>query len=903
MINIRIVNAQVDSIWQAYYDSSEVYYNIRDYDQSIELLEKAKLYIEDNYTDYKLDSIYNLTLSDLATVYSLKGNSIKAVSLFLEVEQNYENHPSQNYPLYITCIRNKANLERKLERYHDAKVSFKKVLMLAEEFYGKDHEEYGYILNDLAILNMTLASYDEALLLLLESIEIIIKTKGLNSLEYGNQLNTLATIYKLINQHEKALQTQILALETTKRILGKSNLRFARQLVTLADIYKRLKNYDKAIEIYKEAKSIIETTVGKDHVGNGTCLNNMAVTYRIMGNYKEALPLLKESVNNAIHNNGEYHSVTINRMDNLVSLLLIVGEKDEARFLLLEIMKYRKEKILKIFSISNEKNKMDLIDSFNEIFRQYYSFLYRSEEFNNLTDIFYDDELFFKSIILNNTIQTYEAIENTADNNTIKRLNDWRNLNKILADEMNKPLKARHSGFDSLLVIANIMEEELIMQSPDFMELQRNVTWQDIRKNLKSGEVAIEFVHFNYRIKNWTDSTIYAAMLILPDSENPIWIDLFEEKELVGLFDKANLLDADKEIIAYLYNPKKRHDVTNKNLYQLIWKPLEPYLKNNQKVHFSSSGLLHKIAFAALKDHNDIYLHKRYQLNQLSSTRSIVLPDPDPIKFNLSTASIYGDITYSYDSSYIANIADSTKTNEITGLISKSDTAEVTLRSSIWTSLAGAKIECNEISTIFQKRKVDKAYYKREFATEALFKKQEGKLAPTIIHLATHGYSFSLDANQKDQEQIITGYDLARYSINPLSRAGVVLANGNYMWTTGKRIEGREDGILTALEISRLDLGGTYLVVLSACNTALGDIHNSEGVFGLQRTLKMAGVDYIIASLWLVDDDATAKFMISFYKHWTKKKNIHDAFRKTQLEMSKIYENEVYKWAAFVLIE
>ena len=129
------------------------------------------------------------------------------------------------------------------------------------------------------------------------------------------------------------------------------------------------------------------------------------------------------------------------------------------------------------------------------------------------------------------------------------------------------------------------------------------------------------------------------------------------------------------------------------------------------------------------------------------------------------------------------------------------------------------------------------------------------------------------------------------------------MAGGNHTWRGGKPLEGMEDGILTAYEISQMNLAATELVVLSACETGLGDIEGNEGVYGLQRAFKIAGVKNIIMSLWSVPDQQTQEMMVLFYEFWLNKElAIADAFRAAQQEMRKRYADHYY-WAAFVLIE
>jgi len=155
---------------------------------------------------------------------------------------------------------------------------------------------------------------------------------------------------------------------------------------------------------------------------------------------------------------------------------------------------------------------------------------------------------------------------------------------------------------------------------------------------------------------------------------------------------------------------------------------------------------------------------------------------------------------------------------------------------------------------------------------------------------------------QKTQSDIsISGEQVISTSENPLLRSGIILAGANKAWSGEKLPENTEDGIVNAYEISQLDLSSTNLVVLSACETALGDIKGTEGVFGLQRAFKMAGVKNLIVSLWQVPDKETAELMHSFYTKLLHGKNIRTAFYAAQKEMREKYAP--YSWAAFILIE
>jgi CHAT domain-containing protein len=217
-------------------------------------------------------------------------------------------------------------------------------------------------------------------------------------------------------------------------------------------------------------------------------------------------------------------------------------------------------------------------------------------------------------------------------------------------------------------------------------------------------------------------------------------------------------------------------------------------------------------------------------------------------------------------------------------------------RGGVWSSLPGTAEEVKLIGQLFQSQKISTKTYVQTEATEENLKAMNGQ-APQILHVATHG--FFLPAPDKSNKE--KGENTYKLSDDPLMRSGLVLAGGNYVWSGRNPLNGVEDGIATAYEISQLNLNKTDLVVLSACETALGDVKGSEGVFGLQRSFKMAGVKNLVVSLWQVPDKETVELMTAFYTYRMGGKTISESFYLAQADMRKKYPP--FYWAAFMLVE
>jgi CHAT domain-containing protein len=230
----------------------------------------------------------------------------------------------------------------------------------------------------------------------------------------------------------------------------------------------------------------------------------------------------------------------------------------------------------------------------------------------------------------------------------------------------------------------------------------------------------------------------------------------------------------------------------------------------------------------------------------------------------------------------------------------------------IWNYLPGTKAEADNVNRLLNSQNIKTNYLSGTKAGEKEFKERSSGF--DIIHIATHGFSFPAPDKEIKEKKIevsttdfvfrggSSGFGVWQFvkNKNPMMRSGLVLAGANNVWNQ-KYASNEEDGVLTAQEISQLNLQRTQLVVLSACESGLGDIKGSEGVYGLQRAFKIAGAKFIIMSLWQVPDKETVEFMETFYTKLLKIKEIKMAFSETQKEMRQKYDP--YFWAAFVLIE
>lgn len=412
----------------------------------------------------------------------------------------------------------------------------------------------------------------------------------------------------------------------------------------------------------------------------------------------------------------------------------------------------------------------------------------------------------------------------------------------------------------------------LYSKHPEFIREANFTTWQDVRANLVRGDVAIEFV----KCCSDGQNASYAAIIVRPEWNAPRTVKLASENEINAMFSKGSR--------AYYDNDK---------LYTMTWGHLGPHLKGANRIFFSPDGVLSQMNIEILHNSKGKAIYDVYDLHRVSSTANLNITD----LASYETATLYGGLNYDLDTKSMQAISRSydsqCKITDQSTYVAGDNTRKG------WDYLPGTKIEVEQISTLFDKGMVNNTIFTADSGTEESFKAQSGHSAQ-IIHIATHGFYLNEKQAEKMNNNVFTHNDTASHTY-PLRRSGLLMSGGQHIWMGEKIPEGIDDGILTAEEIAGLNLSNTDLLVLSACQTGLGEI-GGDGVYGLQRGFKIAGVGTIIMSLWEVDDQTTSLMMQIFYRNLIKGKSKRESFAIAQSEVRKKYDDHRY-WAAFIMLD
>ncbi len=391
----------------------------------------------------------------------------------------------------------------------------------------------------------------------------------------------------------------------------------------------------------------------------------------------------------------------------------------------------------------------------------------------------------------------------------------------------NRPPEAYRKRLEELTQQQERLEAELSNRSAEFRQQVAPITLAGVQQAIPRDAVLVEWFRyepFDPKAKDekakWGKPR-YVAYVLKREGE-PVVVDVGEAEAIESL-----VLDFRKA----LSDPKSAFvkEVGQRVIRETV-KPLRPHLGNTERLLISPDGALNLLPFAALLDDKGEYLAKRFEITYLTSGRDLLrLASASSSR---SSAVVVADPDYGKSASMLAQVDTS---------IQPRRSNDLDRGGMVFTPLPGTVEEAKALKALLKLN--DQNVLTGANATEAKLKQLHG---PRILHIATHGFFLS-DKEISAAALKPVGSIQDQYPVplgeNPLLRSGLALAGAN-----SRRSGTDDDGILTAAEAAQLDLRGTQLVVLSACETGVGDVQNGEGVYGLRRALVLAGAQTQVAS-------------------------------------------------------
>ncbi|MGD1808502.1 tetratricopeptide repeat protein [Dapis sp. BLCC M126] len=827
-------------------------------------------------------------LNNLAELYHNQGRYSKAEPIFQRALAIYEQVLGQDHPDVATLLNNLAALYYSQGRYSEAEPIYQRALAINEKALDADHPYLARSLNNLAELYHNQGRYTEAESFFQRALAIREKTLGANHPLVASTLNNLASLYHNQERYKKAEPFYQKALAIREKTLGAENPDVAVSINNLASLYDDQGKYKEAEPLYQKALAINEKTLGVEHPLVATSLNNLASLYDDQGRYTESELLyqralaIREKILDADHPN------IATSLNNLAALYQAQGNTTSAIEYRTRGMEIQETTITTFLATGSESQKQaSILTVLGSTYQTISLHIQDAPNNPNAAKLALTTILRRKGRILDSITNSLQTIRDNLTPENQKLLDDLANTRTQLAALIyNKPkhlpLQQYRQQIATLKSKAEKLEADLSRASTAFSKTSEPVTIETVQKLIPPDAALVEIIQYKpYDAKTNKFGQPHYAAYILHSTDTPQWIDL-------GVAEPIHKAVA--EFRYTLSTPDTSPQQIARTLDKQVMQPIRQKLGNTKHILLSPDSQLNLIPFAALVDENNQYLIENYNITYLTTGRDLIRLDIDfptqqpPILVANPEYDTPGNLT---STQLVANNRSNNKR--------ATDLASLQVG-----ALPGTKAEAEAIAPMLS----DVTLLTESNATENAIKKVK---APEILHIATHGFFLEdveeVTSSISGRGGLIVEPDfnasirrpIAQNLENPLLRSGLALAGFN------PRRSGDEDGVMTALEIANLSLGGTKLVVLSACETGVGDVNVGEGVYGLRRALAIAGSESQVISLWKVDDFGTKELMVKYYQRVLNNEGRSEAMRQTQLEMlgTEGYEHPFY-WASFI---
>jgi CHAT domain-containing protein/lipopolysaccharide biosynthesis regulator YciM len=812
---------------------------------------------------------------------SNQGNYDRAIPLAKSALAIREKVLGKDHPDVATSLNNLAELYRNQEKYAQAEPLYQRALAIYEKALGKVHPDVATSLNNLAGLYDSQGKYAQAESLYQRALAIYEKALGKDHPSVANSLNNLAELYRNQEKYAQAEPLHRRALAIREKVLGKDHPSVANSLNNLAVLYRNQGKYAQTESFYQRALAIKEKALGKDHPSVANSLNNLAELYRNQGKYAQAEPLSQSAV--AIYEKalGKDHPDVARSLNNLAALYANQEKYAQAEPL------YRRALAIKEKALG--KDHPDVATSLNNL-----AVLYASQgkyaqavDFHDRGSVIEEKEL----------AQTLVIGSERDKQDYIKNISTSPNFSISLAIKSNRTDADRLALTDVLHRQGRVLDATAATIQSIRPRLKDRPDLQQLFDNLKT-TLQEQAALTNSKLSQKNPQEYKARYEALEQRGQNLEAQLSKQSAIfrqtvapVKLEKIQALIPQDAALVHIVrYQPFNPKGGATKRFGSPRY--AAAILRSTGNPHWVDLG-------AAAEIEKNIQTFREYlqdgsatvdrQRNQIARTLDAQLMQPlrqhlgnakhlllsPDAALNLIPFEALKDesdkyLIERYAFSYLTSgrdltrFPDSPPSRQVPVIFSEINYD----RSTNFRPLATAA-ETKEIQSVFPNVQV----IRDRTATKTALQNIQ---APIILHLATHGFFKPAQNNPDNPKQLD----------NPLARSGIILAGTDQ---------------LTGLEASGLDLYGTQLVVLSACETGLGDISVGEGIYGLRRALVIAGSQSQVLSLWKVDDRATVELMKTFYANIKAGKGRHEALRDAQLKLLRHpnYQNP-YNWAAFI---
>ena len=772
-----------------------------------------------------------------------------------------------------TYYNQKGNEARDLGQYSIAEQWYLRGKDIAEREDAKSvsankHLSYSNLRN----LYAAIGRYYDALLYAKKAIEEFQAHTPMGDATYNMPYMALADVYRLMSDKENCYRSLDKIFDTASRIVDSKEL--YHLYATRGRCHFAFKDYQSALKNYKKADELLATKYPQTDGDRIALLALIGGAEHQLGNYAESEQYYRKYAEYTKALYGEKSQEHINAQIYLANAEGFAGNVtygcNDYTAAVLQLNALMKQRIPYMSSTERE----GLWNPLSSLFTMMTPYALEAKQTQTaFTKNCYDALVMSKSFLLESERSMYDVIKRMGTSEDMRNYTTLASMkNQVKAWE-----KDYNANADSILSVSKKVSrlENLLANrckeysdGTDFMD----VDYDAVKHALGQNEVLIDFTDYISQ----TQGRMYAAYIINKVQDYPLLKALFAERQI----DSLGIVRPDM-----YYSEDYSEDVL-----KLLWEPLKENVSEGATIYYVPSQLLFQISLESLPLPDGSVLGSHYHFVRMSSARELVKMKSESKGYKSNSAVLYGGLQYDLEDSAMVEEAQKYDLSNLLAL-----RGEIARGDSVFHDLQGTKEEILKIEDLLKRNKWQVSLYMGKNGTEESFLNMHGK-SPKLLHLATHGFYYT--PNRAENVDYLKGYTDA------MSLSGLVLSGGNAAWLGKPLPKGVLGGILSANDIARLDLSNTDMVVLSACQTGQGKA-TSEGLYGLQRAFKKAGVGTIVMSLWSVSDKITSDFMTTFFERladthnaWNKRKAFEEA-----KEIIRKKHPDPFHWAAFVMLD
>jgi CHAT domain-containing protein/lipopolysaccharide biosynthesis regulator YciM len=863
-------------------------------EQARTLTEEVLTFGLQRWTDNPV-SIYN-TLLELGAILQAQGRLAEAQATFEEAFEGLTQDYGELHPSTLVAGVNLSQIYEKNGLYDKAEPLLSATLGRLEANFGPDHPDTLRARNNMALLHESQGNFREAEPLYLQSLGVLATNFGPDYTDTVAVKNNLAYLYMLMEDYDQAsglfadVQRQWLGL------FGAEHQNTLKATNNLGRVMHKLDRLPEAEVQIKEALRVRRLVLGAKHLDSIRSMIDLGGVYIDQQRLPEAEQLLAETLDLAEAVLGNQHPYTFEALNMLARAREAANNLDEALSLREIGMERRSEFLDRMLWTTGENAREGYIRLHRPELNDYLALLARMDSPDGGKKLI-NVSLQRKGLLLKVTSEIQQIATLSRDPVLAVLADKLKATRKQLAAlTLSGPTaetQQRHpQALYKLEQEVNRLQGELGRASVRFRTSIAQVSADTLETVLVEGRALVDFLV--YEVSG--ERRMLAAVVVSEGGEFRYELIKYSDQEAI---DRAivDYRDVIQDELADEYELLE----FGMDAYDLLWGPVQAALDGAKSVYLIPDGMLNILPFSALVNADEEYLIQTHDVHILSSGRDLL-----PTGFNLVEGEYVVLAGPDYDSQDVVSEAEMQK-----AMGKRSSAMQVGIRAAgtglrglSFAPLPGAELEGRNIVNQVDLKDVAQQEFFGTAAQEQVL--SDLAKAPEILHMATHG--FFLKAEQSLRKRLLKLQRGSEQHVpppgdNPLLRAGLAFAGINTNAQFLGDIDTDNDGVLTALEVLSLNLSGTRLVVLSACETGLGEIHEGEGVYGLRRSFQEAGVAEVVSSLWEVSDAGTQALMTGFYDRLLTGQPAREALRDAKLALLDTPQwNYPYVWSAFMIV-